>query len=98
MKTCFSLLHQVKQDFLAVQEKMVQTERKVNEVRAEVFQFITCLPPAALMFVSTTHSSCSESTIKVKKPFSRSNRGCTQMLTIQEEFATSNYPAASDVL
>lgn len=77
---------------------MVQMARKANEVRAEVFQFITCLPPAALVLVSTIHSSCSESTIKVKKPFPGSNRGCTEMLTIQEEFATTNYPAASDAL
>lgn len=54
-----------------------------------------------LVFVSTghaIHSSCSGSTIKVKKPFTRSSRGCRHMLTIQEKFATSNYPAASDAL
>lgn len=76
-------------------------ERKANKVREGVFQFIICLSTAALVFVSTghaIHSSCSESTIKVKKPFSRSSRGCTDMLTIQEEFPTCNYPTASDAL
>lgn len=79
---------------------MVQMERKANEVR-EVFQFIICLSTAAHVFVSTGRaidSSCSESTIKVKKSFFRSSRGCTRMLRIQEEFANSGYPTASDAL